>query len=110
MRCGLGAPTIGERVDEVEAVAGHAGRPVERGGLETGAAVGHLDAHQIITESEPERNRLGRAEAGVADAISHQLGDQESHVECGLVMLVKWKTIHSLPSRAGGIGPRRKLD
>ena len=107
--CWFGAPAVGERVDEVEAAAGRGGWPVERGALGTGAAVGHLDAQQTITTSESERNRVGGAEAGVADAISHQLRDQESDVECGLVVLVQWQSIHSLPSRAGRIGPR-KLD
>ena len=45
----------------------------------------------------------------MADAISHKPADQESDVECGLVVLIQWQTIHSLPSRAGRIGPR-KLD
>jgi len=88
--CWLGAPTVGECVDQVEATsAGASGRVVEYGSGEAGAVVGHLGSDLIGSDLDFEDDGVGGCEAGVADAVSHELCNQESQVEQGFVVLVE---------------------
>jgi len=112
IRCRLRAPAVGERVDEVETATGRAGWPVDRGASRVRAAVGHIDTQHTIPDSEPKRDRIDGAAARLAEAVLNQVGDQQSHVEHHLVVLVivQWQSIHRVASGARRIGRQGQLE
>ena len=101
--CWLGAPTVGECVDQVEATsAGASGRVVEYGSGEAGAVVGHLGSDLIGSDLDFEDDGVGGCEAGVADAVSHELCNQESQVEDCLGLLVEAQLVDRTAGGTGG--------